>query len=143
MKSLKQLFVLFAVLLASLSLMAQAKKATAKPAPKADQPGWKQVPIPPLRQFHPQEPRRVALPNGMVLFLQEDHELPMIDGVIRIRGGRRDDPANKVGLSAIYAEAWRTGGTKSKTGDELDDFLEMRAAQVETGAGADATSLSW
>ncbi|HJX85086.1 MAG TPA: pitrilysin family protein, partial [Candidatus Angelobacter sp.] len=143
MKSLRQLPVLLAVLLVSCSLSAQAKKSTAKSAPKAEQPGWKQVPIPPLRQFHPQEPRRVALPNGMVLFLQEDHELPLIDGVIRIRGGRRDDPATKVGLTAIYAEAWRTGGTKSKTGDELDDFLETRAAQVEAGAGADATSLSW
>ena len=148
MKLLQQLSVLFAVLVVSLSLLAQtksaqAKKSTAQPAPKADQSGWKQVPIPGLRPFHPQVPRRVALPSGMVLFLQEDHELPLIDGVIRIRGGRRDDPAAKIGLSAIYAEAWRTGGTKTKTGDELDDFLEMRAAQVETGAGADSTSLSW
>jgi len=104
---------------------------------------WKQIPVPPLRPFHPQEPRRVALPNGMVIFLQEDHELPMIDGTIRIRGGKRDEPAEKTGLSAVYAESWRVGGTKSKTGDELDDFLETRAAHVETGAGVDATSLSW
>jgi zinc protease len=148
MKSLKQLSVLCAALLMSFSLMsvslvAQTKTPASKPATKSDQTGWKQVPIPPLRAFHPQVPRRVALPNGMVLFLQEDHELPLIDGVIRIRGGRRDDPAAKIGLSGIYAETWRTGGTKTKTGDQLDDFLETRAAQVEAGAGADSTSLSW
>ena len=85
----------------------------------------------------------MELPNGMVLFLQEDHELPLINGVIRIRGGGRDEPAEKAGMSEIYGEVWRTGGTKSKTGDELDDFLESRAAQVETADGEDSTSLSW
>jgi len=104
---------------------------------------WKQVPVPPLHQFHPQEPKRVELPNGLVVFLQEDHELPLIDGTLRVRGGQRDDPADKTGLAAIYAEVWRTGGTKTKTGDELDDFLEMRAAQVEATPSADSVSLSW
>ena len=85
----------------------------------------------------------MALPNGMVIFLQEDHELPLIDGTIRIRGGSRDEPADKVGLVAIYADTWRTGGTKTKTGDELDDFLEAHAARVEASEGADSTFLSW
>jgi zinc protease len=104
---------------------------------------WKQVPIPPLRAFAPQAPRRIELPNGMVIFLQEDHELPLIDGTVRIRGGSRDEPAEKIGLAAMYAEVWRTGGTKSKTGDQLDDFLEAHAARVEASNGLDSTSLSW
>src|SRR4051794_12008883 len=33
---------------------------------------WQQVPIPPLAKFKPQEPTRIQLPNGMVIFLQED-----------------------------------------------------------------------
>ena len=48
---------------------------------------WRQIHIPPLPAFHPQEPRRVELANGMVIFLQEDHELPLIRGTARIRGG--------------------------------------------------------
>ena len=104
---------------------------------------WKQVPIPKLPAFHPQQPRRIELPNGIVVFLQEDHELPLIDGVLRIRGGERDVPADKVGLTDIYGEVWRTGGTKTKTGDQLDDFLEQRAAKVETGGSEDATTISW
>lgn len=119
---------------------AAAPHANAAPAIPAS---WKDIPIPKLREFKPQEPRRVELANGMVLFLQEDHELPLINGVIRVRGGGRDEPAEKAGLSDIYGEVWRTGGTKSKTGDQLDDFLESRAAQVETGDGEDSTSLSW
>jgi zinc protease len=103
---------------------------------------WKQIPIPPLPAFHPQEPKRIELPNGMVIFLQEDHELPLIDGVARVRGGSREEPASKAGLLEIYGEVWRTGGTKSQTGDQLDDFLEIRAAKVETGNNADSTSIS-
>ncbi|HEV3315636.1 MAG TPA: pitrilysin family protein [Candidatus Angelobacter sp.] len=104
---------------------------------------WQQIPIPPLHPFNPQQPRRVELPNGMVIFLQENHELPLIDGTIRIRGGGRDMPAGKAGMAGIYGRSWRTGGTKSKTGDELDDFLETRAARVETTAGSDSMFLFW
>src|SRR5579863_10397506 len=104
---------------------------------------WKQIPIPPLPAFKPQQPKRIELSNGMVIFLQEDHELPLIDGTARIRGGSRDEPAEKVGLVDIFSEVWRTGGTKTQTGDQLDDFLEVRAAKVETGGSSDSSTMSW
>jgi zinc protease len=104
---------------------------------------WQQINVPPLPAFHPQVPKRIVLPNGMVVFLQEDHELPLIDGMARIRGGSRSEPAAKIGLVDLYSEVWRTGGTKSQTGDQLDDFLEIRAAKVETGGNADSTTISW
>ena len=104
---------------------------------------WEKVPIPPLHKFSPQEPKRIELPNGLIVFLQEDHELPVINGTLRIRGGSRDEPADKAGLNAMYSEVWRTGGTKTKTGDQLDDFLESHAARVETSAGGDSTFVSW
>ncbi|HEV2688024.1 MAG TPA: pitrilysin family protein, partial [Bryobacteraceae bacterium] len=104
---------------------------------------WRQVPIPKLPAFHPPQPKRIQLRNGMVIFLQEDHELPMIDGVARIRGGARLAPASKTGLIDIYGEVWRTGGTKARTGDDLDDYLEQRAAKVETTGSMDSTTISW
>src|SRR5450755_1972267 len=104
---------------------------------------WQQIPVPKLPEFHPSQPKRIELPDGMVVFLQEDHELPMIDGSARIRGGERSVPAARVGLTDIYGEVWRTGGTKSQTGDQLDDFLEQRAAKVETGGGVESTTISW
>src|SRR5690349_1678246 len=120
----------------------KAESSTAKPS-SGVATSWQKVPIPALHQFKPQEPRRVQLPNGMIIFLQEDHELPLIDGAIRIRGGSREEPAEKAGMVAIYADAWRTGGTTSKTGDQLDDFLESHAAHVEATESADSTLLSW
>ncbi|HEY1462839.1 MAG TPA: pitrilysin family protein [Terriglobales bacterium] len=104
---------------------------------------WKEVPIPALHTFHPQQPKRIQLPNGMVIFLQEDHELPLIDGTIRIRGGARSEAAAKTGLLDMYAETWRTGGTKTQTGDDLDDYLEARAAKVETDDNFDSTTLGF
>lgn len=102
----------------------------------------RQIKTPPLRTFSIPQPKRIALPNGMVIFLQEDHELPLISGSATIRGGGRDVPAEKTGLVGIYAGSWRTGGTTTKTGDELDEFLEARAASVETGGDVDSTSIA-
>jgi len=127
------LFVFIGVLSGGLPLSAQ----------QASQQPWKQIPIPKLPAFHPQQPKRIELPNGMVVFLQEDHELPIIDGTARIRGGERSVPANKTGLTDVYGEVWRTGGTKTQTGDQLDDYLEQRAAKVETSGGPDSTTVSW
>jgi zinc protease len=118
---------------------------SAAPMPRAaaQATDWQQIKIPTLPEFHPQEPKRIELPNGMVVFLQEDHELPLIDGVVRVRGGSTTEPAAKTGMMDLYAETWRTGGTKTRTGDQLDDLLEARAAKVETSAGADSTEVSW
>jgi len=115
----------------------------AAPRATAQATDWQQIPVPPLPAFHPQEPKRIELKNGMVIFLQEDHELPLIDGSARIRGGSRSEPASKTGMLDIYGEVWRTGGTKTQTGDQLDDYLEIRAAKLETGSRADSTTISW
>ena len=104
---------------------------------------WQQITIPPLPAFKPQQPKRIELKNGMVIFLQQDHELPLLSGTARIRGGSVNEPAAKVGLVDMYGEVWRTGGTKTQTGDQLDDFLEVRAAKVETGGGPDSTTISF
>jgi zinc protease len=128
---------LSAIFLAAASLFLAAPQAAAQAT------GWQQIPIPSLPTFKPQQPRRIELSNGMVIFLQEDHELPLIDGTARIRGGSHNEPAAKVGLTDIYGEVWRTGGSKTQTGDQLDDYLEARAAKVETGNGPDSTSINW
>jgi zinc protease len=117
-----------------LLLLATLAQAQVKP--------WNQIQAPPLPPFQPQQPVRVQLPNGMVLFLQEDHELPLIDATARIRGGSVYAPANKAGLLGLYGEVWRTGGSTTKTGDQMDDFLEARAAKIETDGEADSTSIS-
>jgi zinc protease len=125
-----------------LILLAASMPFVSLPQAAAQTPKWQQIPIPHLPAFKPQQPRRIELSNGMVIFLQEDHELPLIDGTARIRGGSSNEPASKTGLVDIFGEVWRTGGTKTQTGDQLDDFLEVRAAKVETDGGPDSTTIS-
>jgi len=112
-------------------------------SPAFAQTSWQEINIPPLPAFHPQVPKRFVLPNGLVIFLQEDHELPLIDGIARIRGGSRSEPADKTGMIDMYGDVWRNGGTKTQTGDQLDDYLEVRAAKVETGGTVDSTTISF
>src|ERR1039458_2965454 len=85
---------------------------------------WEKIPIPKLHDFKPQQPKRIELKNGIVVFLQEDHELPFVSGSVMIPGGEREvDPA-KAGLVSLYGQAWRTSGTAKMNGDAMDDFLD-------------------
>src|ERR1017187_10492957 len=128
--------------LLSILLIAVAATFATGPQAAAQAASWQQIEIPPLAALKPQQPKRIELKNGMVIFLQEDHQLPLIDGTARIRGGSVNEPATKIGLVDLFGEVWRTGGTKTQTGDQLDDFLEVRAAKVETGGGSDSTTMS-
>jgi zinc protease len=104
---------------------------------------WEKIPVPKLHEFKPQQPKRIELKNGIVLFLQEDHELPFVSGAVLIPGGSRDESPAKAGLVGLYGQAWRTSGTSKVDGDALDDLLEAKAAHVETGGDEDSTALSW
>ena len=139
--------VVVAVAMVSLSGSASGQAAPSTVATPAGSPApwtsWKKVPIPPLPAFHPKHPTKITLKNGMTIFLQEDHELPFINGFIMIRGGSRDEPEDKTGLTDLYGAAWRTSGTAAISGDKMDDILEAKAAKIETNNDTESTSLTW
>ena len=39
---------------------------------------------------------QVMLPNGLRIFMLEDHEVPVVHGTLLMRGGQRASPSNKV-----------------------------------------------
>ncbi len=82
-------------------------------------PSYKSLKYPPLKQVKIPEPVEFTLSNGMRIFLLEDHELPVIQGLALVRTGNLFDPPDKRGLADITADVLRTGGTKAKTGDQL------------------------
>lgn len=104
---------------------------------------YKDIKTPPMKAFNPPVPKRIQLSNGLVIFLMEDHELPLIRTHATIRGGGRNVPADKAGLASIYGASWRTGGTATQSGDQLDEILAGRAAKLETSGGGDSTSISF
>jgi zinc protease len=106
----------------------------APPAAKpAAVPGPRDLKYPPLRPIQTPSVETVTLPNGMRLYLLEDHELPLIGGQARIRTGTLFDPPDKAGLAAMAAAVLRTGGARSKTGEQIDQQLESLAATVDSG----------
>jgi zinc protease len=84
-----------------------------------------EIKIPPYTQF--------SLSNGMKVYLLEDHELPLVSGVATIYTGDRLEPAEKTGLASIVGEVMRSGGTVNFSAEALNQFLEQRAASIETG----------
>lgn len=152
-RTLKSSF-LIAIALGAISLAAQTSapptnpstSQRTKPSPQPtshSQSALERIQIPKLPDFHPQMPKRIVLDNGLVVFLQENHELPLIGGTMRFRGGSVLEPAEKTGMLDVYGAVWRTGGTKSRTGDQLDDYLEARAAKLETGSSEDSTTIGF
>lgn len=107
-----------------------------KPAEKS----YKEIKYPTLGDIVVPDVNKVTLDNGIKLFLLEDHELPIINISAMIRTGSVYEPADKVGLASICGEVMRTGGTNSRTGDQIDEQLESIAASVETSIGLDSGS---
>jgi zinc protease len=120
-------------------------------APPHARPASNALPVPAVQdlKFPPLRPIRIpnvasfTLPNGMKLYLLEDHELPLIDGVARIRTGNLFDPPDKIGLATLTGIVMRTGGTRGTTGDQLDQELESLAADVETNIGESSGTVSF
>jgi predicted Zn-dependent peptidase len=98
---------------------------------------YRALKFPALPEFAIPKPEVWELDNGMRVFLLEDHELPLIQAFVRVRTGSAYDPADKAGLAGLFGQLLREGGTRSMTGDELNDFLAARAATVETGMSTD------
>jgi len=92
---------------------------------------------PPLPKFEIPRPERVVLDNGLVVMLLEDHELPLVEVTAVVRAGGRLDPADKIGLARLGAQVLRTGGSETRPGDQLDDWLDGRGAVIEANADGD------
>jgi predicted Zn-dependent peptidase len=96
------------------------------------------LPKPEPLVFEPPEVERLTLDNGLIVFLLEDHELPLLDVRLVTRTGSIHGPADKAGLASITGTVMRTGGTSEMTGDDLDEELEFMAASIETGIGRES-----
>lgn len=91
---------------------------------------FEKVKIPPLNPIKTPEFETVTLSNGIKLFLFEDHEIPLIKINSIVRGGTVNE--EKVGQANLFGTVLRTGGTKSMSGDKVDEFLEGIGASIES-----------
>jgi zinc protease len=106
-------------------------------------PSYKDLKYPPLREIQIPKVDETTLPNGLKIYLLENHELPLVRGLALVRTGNLFDPADKIGLAGATGSLIRSGGTASKTGDQLDEELENIAASVESSIGESYGSVSF
>ncbi|WP_035057754.1 pitrilysin family protein [Desulfuromonas sp. TF] len=108
------------------------------PRPQAFRPD--QLEFDPL-VFHVPQVDRIDLPNGIRLYLKEDHELPLVQVTAMVGAGSIGEPAEKTGLGSLFAAALRTGGAGGYSPDELDRILERQAANLSVATGTYATTI--
>ena len=82
------------------------------------------------------------MPNGLKVYFFEDHELPLIRVGVKIRVGSIYEPAAKIGLAGICGEVMRTGGTKSLSGNAIDEKLEFIGAELGNSIGQETGGAS-
>ncbi|MEO8028409.1 MAG: pitrilysin family protein, partial [Bryobacteraceae bacterium] len=104
---------------------------------------YKALKYPPLKQVTIPTPETFTMPNGMKVYLLEDHELPVISGFAFVRTGNLLDPNDKRGVAELTGSVLRTGGTKAKTGDQIDEELENVAASVESSMGETSATVGF
>ena len=124
----------------SVPLMEQRTPAQQQLAagPEADP---RQMRFEPVR-FQPPDPERIVLENGLVVYLLEDHELPLVTISATIQTGGWLDPPEKIGLASLTGAALRTGGTQRTSAAELDEELERLAVQLSATIGAESGVVS-
>ncbi len=97
----------------------------------------------PLPEIKLPKYERFVLQNGLVVYLMEDHDLPLVNGALLVRTGNRLEPPEQVGLAGFTGAVMRTGGTKKHSPDQINETLEQRAAAVETSISEAAGSGSF
>lgn len=133
------------LLLLSVGLFGQA----AAPKPAAAKPGqmqigaWKNLKYGKLPDVKIPDIEIYTLKNGIKVYLLENHSLPFINGTMLVKTGTLLDPAQKTGLGELAATVLRSGGSRTKTGDQIDEQLENIAASVESSVSEEVGSFSF
>src|SRR5512143_805670 len=79
---------------------------------------------------------RTTLSNGLVVYIAEDHEIPWINASLMMRTGPFLEPKDKLGVAGMTSTVMRTGGTKTMTGEQINERMDFLAGNVS------ATNLS-
>ena len=93
-------------------------------------------------EFTPPEPDRVVFENGMIVYLLEDHELPLVSVTATMRTGSWLDPEDKIGLASLTGSVMRTGGGGGLSAEKVDEELEQFAGGVGISIGRQSGSAS-
>ena len=138
-----RLFIISTAVIAMAFGQAKPAAKAAVNATTASASKYRNLKFPPLRDVEIPKVDKFTLPNGMRVYLLENHELPLISGRALVKVGNLLDPKDKTGLSDLTGGMIRSGGTKSKTQEQLNEALEGIAASVESSIGETSGNVSF
>ncbi|MFA5321654.1 MAG: pitrilysin family protein [Smithella sp.] len=127
------------LLLACLTFTGEAFCVTASdlPLPSPDKINYQ-----PLRFELPQT-QRVVLKNGIVLYILESQELPLVNIKALVRTGTMYDAAGKEGTAELTAYVMRTGGTAKLNSAEIDSQLDLIAASASIAMSMESAQVGF
>ncbi len=88
------------------------------------------------------EVMRATLDNGMIVYLMKDNELPVIEVNLIFPAGTVNEKKEIHGIAEITSSVLRTGGTKNRTPDQLDEDLESIGAQLTSASCNESARVS-
>lgn len=102
------------------------------------------VPTPgPTPQLHVPAWTTTTLPDGALLIVSPRHNLPLVSFNIAFVGGAAQfEPADKTGLAGFVA-AMLSEGTKTRSGDELSNALQLLGTNVSVAIGDESGSIGF
>jgi len=101
----------------------------------------REMTFPPL-EFKLPESERVQLKNGMIVYLLQDQELPIVNLSAYLNAGSIYEPPEKAGLAALTGDTLRSGGTMKTPPEQLDRELEFMASSIESDISTDHANVS-
>jgi zinc protease len=112
-----------------ISFLSAGGVSPAQAAADSGLPNPDKINYPPLK-FNLPQTERVILENGIILYILEDHELPLVNISALIKTGTMYDPEGKEGVAELTAYVMRTGGTANLNSAEIDSRLDFMAASA-------------
>lgn len=127
-------------LLLALALLAPAAAVAQSPAPSAPK---KMTPPPPTapRPFPFPAFTSRTLPNGLTVFVVEDHRLPLVSYSLQVQAGKLNVTPAHSGLASMTASLLREGAG-SRSAQDIARLVDNAGGSLSASAGDDFTSAS-
>jgi len=110
--------------------------------------GWakamrlKGPPLPPKFPRVGVEIERTVLDNGLIVYMQEDHRLPLVDAQVLIRTGSYYESPDELRTANLTGELLRTGGTRNFSPEKLEERLDFIAANLSVNMQTEQCSVA-
>lgn len=98
----------------------------------------------PALKFDPPDPRayRTEYANGLRAYVQEEKSLPLVNITAIVNFGKLYIPKEKAGLNSVFAETLIQGGTKKRTGPQIEERIDFLGGTLSFSVGERTSTLS-